>query len=268
MLLIGEGHFTNIYLFVHDNQIMVLKQSKKKTYDKWLKNEVNVIRKAGSHPNIIKLIESYKYGIVLECCSGDLFSYMECNKMTDKFAQRVCLQLSTAIAYLHNLGITHRDIKPENVFIYYSNKKANIKLGDFGLSSSEKYMNEKVGTLSYTAPEVINGETYTSKVDDWSFGVFVYTILGGYNPFDPYCDISKKQIEHKICSGLFSFSHHIWTHVSNSAKVLIQSLLVVDQNKRTISKDYSRHVWFQEDTYHENMLYTNKLSQKGYTSPL
>ena len=40
------------------------------------------------------------------------------------------------------------------------------------------------GTPSYVAPEILEGLPYDTRVDMWSMGVIVYTLLGGYQPFD------------------------------------------------------------------------------------
>lgn len=75
--------------------------------------------------------------------------------------------------------MSHRDIKPEN-FVFESPSSNNIKLIDFGLSSSFISLKESgnkplmrmrtpVGTKIYVAPEVYKKE-YTEKCDIWSAG--------------------------------------------------------------------------------------------------
>jgi len=44
-------------------------------------------------------------------------------------------------------------------------------------------MTGKTGTLRYMAPEVLNGEQYTSKIDVFSFGLLVYYIFLKSQPF-------------------------------------------------------------------------------------
>lgn len=78
------------------------------------------------------------------------------------------------------MNVSHRDIKPEN-FVFESATSDNIKLIDFGLSSSFISKNEAkskpfllrmrtpVGTNLYVAPEVYKRE-YTEKCDIWSAG--------------------------------------------------------------------------------------------------
>ena len=85
-----------------------------------------------------------------------------------------------AIAFIHSKNVSHRDIKPEN-FVFESPTSENIKLIDFGLSSTFLSLKEAknkpfllrmrtpVGTLMYGAPEVYKKD-YTEKCDIWSAG--------------------------------------------------------------------------------------------------
>ena len=41
-----------------------------------------------------------------------------------------------------------------------------------------------VGTLNYSAPEILKGEPYDMKVDIWSLGVIFYQMLYRRMPYD------------------------------------------------------------------------------------
>lgn len=62
---------------------------------------------------------------------------------------------------------------------------AIIKLSDFGVSKiiTNNRMSTKVGTPSYFAPEVLQGNGYTRAVDYWSLGIVLYILLSGCTPF-------------------------------------------------------------------------------------
>ena len=60
------------------------------------------------------------------------------------------------------------------------------KRGNFGDSESI------AGTPVYMAPELINGEASSNKIDIWSMGIILYILLAGKMPFDGQ---SKKQIK-------------------------------------------------------------------------
>ena len=81
------------------------------------------------------------------------------------------------------MNICHRDLKPENII--FDVKQQELKLVDFGLSrvvDDGIYLDTKVGTPFYVAPEVLRGK-YNKMCDMWSIGVIAYTLLCGYPPF-------------------------------------------------------------------------------------
>ena len=84
----------------------------------------------------------------------------------------------------------HRDIKPDNLLIKVNEeaKVTNLKLADFGLAwrLDDKNMSQQknYGTLGYMAPEImIPNCDYDERVDAWSLGVLLYTLVTGCLPF-------------------------------------------------------------------------------------
>ena len=90
------------------------------------------------------------------------------------------LQLLQALAYLHRRGIIHRDLKPENVLV----RDIQVQVLDFGLAIEQGQKALPEGTLLYTAPEILNGESASIASDLYAVGVIFYEILAGKNPFD------------------------------------------------------------------------------------
>ena len=85
----------------------------------------------------------------------------------------------------------HRDLKPENIFFTSSTSqeegieitqgdsdKKKVKLGDFGfckgLKPDENLAKTMLGSPIYMAPEVLKGESYSTKADIWSLGVILF----------------------------------------------------------------------------------------------
>ena len=91
-----------------------------------------------------------------------------------------------ALVACQEKNIIHRDIKPQNVFM---SEKGQFKLGDFGIAKTMGQMSQAtvgIGTYSYMAPEVKNGQPYDRTADICSLGLMMYGLLNnGRTPFLP-----------------------------------------------------------------------------------
>jgi serine/threonine protein kinase/tetratricopeptide (TPR) repeat protein len=95
------------------------------------------------------------------------------------------IQTGDALHEAHSKGIVHRDIKCENIMVNTRNK---IKVMDFGLAKLKGSLkltkaSSTVGTLSYMAPEQIQGGEVDGRSDIFSFGVVLFEMLTGHMPF-------------------------------------------------------------------------------------
>lgn len=85
-----------------------------------------------THPHIISFYVASPSYIVLEYAgAGDLASYMRKQTVPPPAAQRAqwCLQLLSAVHYMHNFGIMHSDISLSNVLVA---DNGTVKLADLG----------------------------------------------------------------------------------------------------------------------------------------
>jgi len=113
-------------------------------------------------------------------------SVVEKEKYTEKEAAHAIQQIAEGLHHCHVLGIAHRDLKPENLMYASPDKDAVVKIVDFGLGKvigETNVMFTACGTPGYVAPEILRGESYTTKVDIWSLGVIMYILLCGFPPF-------------------------------------------------------------------------------------
>lgn len=190
-----------------------------------------------NHPNIIKCYEVYEdlktISFVMDLVEGgDLFDFIvkgPDGKLTDIVALELIIQILKTLTYLHNeKNIAHRDIKPENFLVSIENGEPKIKLIDFGFAcfiNPQKKMNENLGTLTYSAPEIINRDPYTEKVDIWAAGILFFNMLTGSQPFTSNNYIP---IEEQIRSKDISFE----TIENDRLVSFCQKLLERDPEKR------------------------------------
>jgi serine/threonine protein kinase len=142
------------------------------------------IQSSLQHPNIAELYEYIFHDgtpyIVMEYVRGiNLSDLIKRNGVTgiDNIKQ-IMVQITRAVAYLHERGIIHRDLKPSNIKI---NEHGQVKLIDFGISkglSTPKITKTgfMVGTIDYAAPERFKGQNYPQS-DIWSIGAIFYELL-------------------------------------------------------------------------------------------
>ena len=134
------------------------------------------------HPNILKVFEIFEDDeqicYLTEYCEGgslwDTLNFIKGKKFSEVEAVQIVLEAAKAVQVLHGQGITHRDLKPENILFveeFEHNKRFEIKLADFGLSTNKMLMETIAGTKEYIAPEQIRKDKYTKAVDIWALGI-------------------------------------------------------------------------------------------------
>jgi len=83
--------------------------------------------------------------------------------------------------------VLHRDLKPSNVFIMSDGRAV---VADFGLArfvaENGEELTGETGTYIYMAPEVIKSQHYDNRADVFSFGVLLYEIATGIEPYQPH----------------------------------------------------------------------------------
>lgn len=102
-----------------------------------------------------------------------------------KNARSVLVQVSRALAYIHQRGLVHRDVTPSNIMMC---PDGIAKLMDFGVVKEPggdlTVAGEVVGTVAYIAPEQIKGEAVDARADLYSLGAVLYLCLTGRRPFN------------------------------------------------------------------------------------
>ena len=178
----------------NNNKKYAIKIINKKTYNNinLLQNEI-LISHFLNHPGVVKTYEIFedeeKIYFVMEYINGlTLGEFITKYKLNIKIIKKILYQILNTMTYLHNnIKVCHRDLKSNNIMVYYDkNKNINIKIIDFGFScyiKNNNKMNEILGTINYSAPEIIKG-CYNYKIDIWSIGIILIDMLLGYNYYE------------------------------------------------------------------------------------
>ncbi|XP_024530216.1 cyclin-dependent kinase A-1 [Selaginella moellendorffii] len=101
----------------------------------------------------------------------------------------VMRQILEGLAWIHAHRIVHQDIKTSNVLVKRDGEKNKfvVKLADFTTARrlQTRPWSNKVGTLTFNAPELLKGATsFGTAIDVWSAGCIFEEMLLGSNPFD------------------------------------------------------------------------------------
>ena len=193
--LLGEGGFAEVYLGEHiylktQVAVKVLQEKIETQYVEGFLKEAQTIA-ALKHPHILRVLdfgmENARPFLVMEYASGGTLrqKHPRGSKVPLPTVISYAKQVTMALQYAHDQKIVHRDVKPENMLVEADGK---IVLGDFGIAipahkTQSLSTQEAVGTVSYMAPEQIQGKPRAAS-DQYSLGVIIYEWLSGARPFE------------------------------------------------------------------------------------
>jgi predicted Ser/Thr protein kinase len=153
------------------------------------------------HPNVITVYDAGDFNgtlyIAMRYVEGvDLAQLLRKQGRLDPLAALSLLdQVADALDAAHEHGLIHRDVKPANVMI----ASGRCYLTDFGLtkhagaspaSAGLTRTGMFLGTLSYAAPEQIEGGQVTASTDIYALGCVLYECLTGTTPFTKETDVA------------------------------------------------------------------------------
>src|SRR6266700_2263551 len=192
--LLGRGGFAEVYLGQH---VRLNMQAAIKVLHTQLADDdvANFHREAETivsllHPHIVRLLDfDVKDGVpflIMDYAPNGSLRQLHPKGMPLPLSTIISYtgQVASALQYAHDKKIIHRDVKPENMLL---GRNHEVLLSDFGIAmmtQSSRYhaTQETVGTISYMAPEQIQGKPRLAS-DQYALGVVIYEWLSGDRPF-------------------------------------------------------------------------------------
>ncbi len=197
--LLGRGGFADVYLgeHIHLQTLAAIKVLQVEMGSDSLNDFLREARTIAHllHPHIVRVLD---FGV-----EGNMpflvMDYAPNGTLRQHHPKGSCLppttivayvkQVAQALQYAHERKVIHRDVKPENMLLGINNE---VLLSDFGISAIEqstsvlvtqkKLASNPAGTISYMAPEQIEGKPQPAS-DQYALGIVVYEWLCGSRPF-------------------------------------------------------------------------------------
>ena len=141
--------------------------------------------------------------LILELVEGEsLADRLDRGPIEPDEALELADQIAAGVEAAHEAGVVHRDLKPDNIQV---TPDGIIKVLDFGLARSDEGQTSSgmgmsqmetqitlrqqttpgavLGTAAYMSPEQARGRRVDKRTDIWAFGVVLFEMLTGANPF-------------------------------------------------------------------------------------
>jgi hypothetical protein len=210
-------------------------------------SEISTMRRL-SHPQIVRLHWVYEDDqsvfLVLDLLEGgDLHRRLaQKGKFTEASARTVAFSLLQGVAYIHAQELIHRDLKLHNVFLV-STTGDDVRIGDFGLvcSANEPQL-RKCGSAGFIAPEILTLQPYSAKVDMFSIGVILYTLICGRSPF--YGNSSREVLMNNQSAKVYFVSDE-WEEISRDCIDFILQLVEAEPESRMSAEQALAHNWMK-----------------------
>jgi len=257
---VGKGAFGKVRVVQHKqtSELYALKYINKAKCVK-MRAVPNVIQERRlleevDHPFIVNLRYAFQddencFFVLDLMLGGDLRFHLErLGLMPEDTVRFYVAQLSSGLAFLHEMGIMHRDLKPDNILL---DERGNAHLTDFNIAVhfGERKLTGVAGSMAYMAPEILLKRGYTYCIDWWSLGVCTYELIFGRRPFRGR---SNSDLTNSISRDPLKWPEDAEKKCSRVGMQVVKGLLERDPTKRFGCnsqgegfQELRRHPWFK-----------------------
>ena len=174
-----------------------------------------------NHPHLLTVhdvgnVDGRPYLVTAFVDGGTLKTWALAEKRTWRQSVELLVGVADGLAVAHAAGIVHRDVKPDNILV---SRHGDATLADFGLARLFEAVEGAaktqtvaavpthpgliVGTIAYMSPEQAAGKPADARSDIFSFGVVLYEVLAGRQPFAGASDLEVLQrVQHQPAEPL------------------------------------------------------------------
>src|SRR6267143_1513980 len=141
------------------------------------------------HPNIVSVYDTGQHDeapyVVMEyVAGGSLAGRLDHGPLPAAEVAAIGADVCEALGYAHRVGIVHRDLKPDNILV---SESGQVKVTDFAVAGAAlggdlTATGALLGTLSFLAPEVLEGGEPDPAADLYALGVVLFKALTGRSP--------------------------------------------------------------------------------------
>ena len=156
-----------------------------------LRQEAQLASKV-SHPFILSPLavsdspgRAGNFSVLLPLCPGgdilQLLKKQDGHVLSEESARSYGAMIILGLKALHDKNLCYRDLKPENLLLQ---SNGYIRIADFGFTAPfTQCHKQKVGTIMYLAPELVQKQKHGAPVDWWALGCLLYEFVCGDSPF-------------------------------------------------------------------------------------
>jgi serine/threonine-protein kinase len=164
--------------------------------------EIDEVLLSINHPYVMKTFEfgnteGQEYAAIEAIDGQALGSLAREGKINFRDSVAVFAKVAEGLVYLHEeKHLVHRDLNPFNVVVSPTLEPKIIDL-DFCIieATDTSGMYRRSGTVAYLSPEQVRGQHLDHRVDVYAFGITMYEVLTGTNP---YWDREEKSEQQRL----------------------------------------------------------------------